>query len=122
MPKANAVARLITDRRRPLSHQKHHLQEIIALLSGLIVAGLLQAAAMGQGFKPSQDDVMAGMAEPTAARSSAGDVIVTSSNEVKQVSLFLGYVEFDWDPTRPGGVPGFGPWSRDAPSASRIED
>jgi hypothetical protein len=23
--------------------------------------------------------------------------------------FFLGYVEFDWDPDAPGGVPGFGP-------------
>jgi hypothetical protein len=25
-------------------------------------------------------------------------------------TLFLGYVEFDWDPASPGGVPGFGQW------------
>jgi hypothetical protein len=24
--------------------------------------------------------------------------------------FFFGFLEFDWDPNAPGGVPGFGPW------------
>jgi hypothetical protein len=34
------------------------------------------------------------------------------------VEFFFGFLEFDWDPNKPGGVPGFDPWP---PGASHVD-
>jgi hypothetical protein len=126
MPKKNAVtpAKPALNRCSSSPHRKHHLDALTAVLSALIVAGSLHTAAMEQShsFEPAQAEVTVGIAsEPDAARRLAGGIIASSSGGLKQVPLFLGYVEFDWDPATPGGIPGFGSWPSTI-SASHMEN
>jgi hypothetical protein len=128
MPKENAaaLARTAIDRHSSSSLRMLHLYALTAVLVVLIAIGSLHVNAIEQSekanFQAPQAGVTVGMAsEPTAARLSGGDDIAPSSNGVMQVSLFLGYVEFDWAPATPGGVPGFGPWPSTV-AESRMEN
>jgi len=51
------------------------------------------------------------VADQAAQRKSSGSV----SLERTPASAFFGFLEFDWDPNAPGGVPGFDPWPRSQP-------
>ena len=55
-----------------------------------------------------------------APSSGARDIVTSVPTQVNNTSGFaLGYVEFDWDPDAPGGVPGFGPIQNAADVANR---
>ena len=41
-----------------------------------------------------------------------------ASAEHGRVPLFFGFLEYDWDPDAPGGVPGFDPWPKHDPSVA----
>ena len=40
------------------------------------------------------------------------DMPRSPSSDRGHSSRFFGFLEFDWDPDAPGGVPGFDPWPR----------
>lgn len=54
-----------------------------------------------------------------ATPASTTAVSVLQSADGVRSEFFLGYVEFDWDPGAPGGVPGFGPMSTDVTSVRK---
>lgn len=47
-----------------------------------------------------------------AARAQATAVPNGKLTDGERVPRFFGFLEFDWDPDAPGGVPGFDPWPR----------
>jgi hypothetical protein len=47
-----------------------------------------------------------------AARAQATAVPNGKLADGERVPRFFGFLEFDWDPDAPGGVPGFDPWPR----------
>jgi hypothetical protein len=85
----------------------------------LLVAGLLMAAPIAGPIA-----VVATMADSLSRDGSvlaeAAAVVVPSYSapaDSGDIGRFaFGYVEFDWDPTSPGGVPGFDSWP---PGSSR---
>ena len=44
------------------------------------------------------------------ARAQATAVPSGKLTDGERVPWFFGFLEFDWDPNAPGGVPGFDPW------------
>lgn len=92
---------------------------VLAALSVLAAIGLLHVVAVDGshdgGIALETPAAVVRMAERTqSARSASG---VTPSDGDAQAILFFGYVEFDWDPQKPGGVAGFGPWPPSPPTA-----
>jgi hypothetical protein len=45
-----------------------------------------------------------------AARAQTTAVPNAKLTDGERVPRFFGFLEFDWDPDAPGGVPGFDPW------------
>ena len=92
----------------PLSDWSH----AIALLFGGVLAAVLIGAAFGT--PPSE-----AMGEPAAAELSSVSAIIgppapqsvrvvaAAPEAVTRPSFAFGFLEFDWDPNAPGGVPGF---------------
>lgn len=84
---------------------------------GFVLAALFAGpiALLANMAKSQPGDRMAtdAVAEPTGARPPIADVVPTDSGDVGHFAL--GYVEFDWDPTSPGGVPGFDSWPPGSP-------
>ena len=50
-----------------------------------------------------------------ARQTAPPNVLPSTSFERGHGSRFFGFLEFDWDPDAPGGVPGFDPWPRSQP-------
>jgi hypothetical protein len=86
------------------------------LPSALVVGGVLAAALIGAAFAAPQ---YGSMSEPaprelatiisTPPQQSARAVTAIPA-AVTQPSFAFGFLEFDWDPNAPGGVPGFDSW------------
>ncbi|MBX9773701.1 MAG: hypothetical protein K2Y71_04735 [Xanthobacteraceae bacterium] len=98
--------------RRQLSAAINCIGAILAALSVLAAIGLLHAVVVdgshdgGLALEPPAEVVR--IAGRTQAARPARDVTPSSSDP--QVPLFFGYVAFDWDPQKSGGVAGFAPW------------
>ena len=86
--------------------------------SMLVIGGLLAAALIGAVLTP-QSGSMSKAAAPelpfmgmitggSAPQSMRIAVVVPAA--ASQPSFAFGFLEFDWDPSAPGGVPGFDPW------------
>ena len=78
-------------------------------LAGAVVALLVPVSssgrspgAVGASAAPSDSHLVA-----TPARMSR-----PASADHGRVPLFFGFLEYDWDPDAPGGVPGFDPWPK----------
>ena len=88
-----------------------------ALDSGLVVAALAAIAVTASSFTACAQDlpnpqstaqVMTSTgASPATDHAAAARRTVSRTGENHR--LFFGFLEFDWDPNAPGGVPGFGP-------------
>lgn len=50
------------------------------------------------------------VADYSAKLTVASKIEPASPNTSKHNSKFFGFLEFDWDPNAPGGIPGFDPW------------
>jgi hypothetical protein len=89
----------------------------LALSSGIAMSALAAIAMNASWFTACAQDLpnpqpIAQVIAPTAtspATDSATAAGHTSPGNGENHRLFFGYVEFDWDPNAPGGVPGFGP-------------
>jgi hypothetical protein len=83
-----------------------HRRRVIATVA-LIVALLalaFPAASPGVRF----GGATAASVPPAAHQLSSSDA--PASFERGRAPAFFGFLEFDWDPDAPGGVPGFDPW------------
>ena len=85
---------------------------------------LVAAAAITVGWLAappvlSADAQIATHAATIMLTACAPQVIASVPWPVKGSGFAFGYVEFDWDPDAPGGVPGFGPLSASSDVASR---
>ena len=54
-------------------------------------------------------------ARPAAHQASSSNAPASTSFDHGHGSRFFGFLEFDWDPDAPEGVPGFDPWPRSQP-------
>ena len=84
---------------------------------GLFIGGLLvAAAAFGKPqFEPVTDAVAPtplsiGMIIGASASEVLRDKTADPATAVGRKSFAFGHLEFDWDPSVPGGVPGFDSW------------
>lgn len=79
---------------------------ILGVLSLTAAAGLLAAVDDRGRITPAR----AQSVEVTAVSTvTTGVASPDHRHGPGNAKLFLGYLEFDWDPDAPGGVPGFGP-------------
>jgi hypothetical protein len=94
-----------------LAHQQIGWRWIaMALALAAILAGaLIISVAPAQIAPPADTSVR--------ARPEAASVSNSAPSDIGNVGNFaFGYVEFDWDPKAPGGVPGFDSWPPASPS------
>jgi hypothetical protein len=99
-----------------------------ALHSGLVVAIVLAATAVtASSFTACAQDPpsprpIAQVITSTGASPATGPAAVARrafSRAGEDRRLFFGFLEFDWDPNTPSGVPGFGLWPDPAQAANR---
>lgn len=86
----------------------------------LFISGLLAVAPIGPAFGTPRSGNITGAVAPeqlavgTTIGASAPEVLrieVSASATVgERKSFAFGYLEFDWDPNTPGGMPGFDSW------------
>lgn len=91
------------------------------LLPGTLIGGVLAAALIGTSFlAPRSEPTGAALApEPPsigmivgASAAQSVRVAAAAPAAVTQASFAFGFLEFDWDPNAPGGVPGFDSWPK----------
>ena len=85
----------------------------LTLFVVVLAATQLAAPSAGQSSTVGRSDANANRnvaADRGAARALCADCEDTRKLAPSKVPLFFGYIEFDYDPDQPGGVPGFGPW------------
>ena len=76
-------------------------------LAGAVVALLVPGSSSGRS------PVGASAARPDSHLVAApARMSRPASAEHGRVPLFFGFLEYDWDPDAPGGVPGFDPWPK----------
>ena len=51
-------------------------------------------------------------ARPAAHQASSANAPTSTSFERGHGKMFFGFLEYDWDPDAPGGVPGFDSWPK----------
>jgi len=56
---------------------------------------------------------------PAAHQASPPIAPPSTSFQYGHLPVFFGFLEFDWDPDAPGGVPGFDPWPKHDLSAAQ---
>ena len=77
-----------------------------ARMATVLILGAMAALTITSRF-PSQEGTAAqGSAEPSTTTAPLSGAQVSRP----AASFAFGYVEFDWDPSAPGGVPGFDSW------------
>ena len=86
--------------------------------SGLLIGGLLGVALSVATLEASWSGEIIGAVAPELQV--RGTFLGATARQVLQVTVpvspagqgpsAFGYLEFDWDPHAPGGVPGFGSW------------
>ncbi len=86
----------------------------------LFMSGLLAVALIGSAFGTprlgdSTDAVVSeqltiGMIIGASAPEVVRTAVSAPASDVERKSFAFGYLEFDWDPNAPGGMPGFDSW------------
>ena len=89
-------------------------------LAGPLAAVALAAAVIVLALPVSSSGRSPGAVGASVAALSVSHAVTTparvsrpASADHGRVPLFFGFLEFDWDPDAPGGVPGFDPWPKD---------
>jgi hypothetical protein len=87
--------------------------------AGPVAAATLAAAMIGLALPVSSSARNAGAVGASAAALSDTHVVTTPARPSRPVSIddarvpwFFGFLEYDWDPNAPGGVPGFDSWPK----------
>ena len=102
------------DARRPADPLAGYLLPSTFLIGGLLAAALI-ASAVGMPQRGSIGETLA------PELPSIGIIIGASVSQSMQIatpasiprpSFAFGFLEFDWNPNAPGGVPGFDPWPK----------
>mgnify|MGYP000636143188 CR=1 FL=1 len=75
---------------------------LVLVLLGLSASWLISGSVTSAGVN-------------SAALRSESEVRPASPGPRERYSTFFGFLEFDWDPNAPGGVPGFDPWPQSQP-------
>ena len=70
--------------------------------------GLPRFGAISETAAPKSASI--GMINTVLARNVTSVALAVSAAAPAQKSFAFGYLEFDWDPNAPGGVPGFDSW------------
>ena len=83
------------------------------VITGLTLVGALAALTLPASWLGHRSGAA------TSAAMHSGSYSVAAPNTLRPISkdrsvkpTFFGFLEFDWDPDAPGGVPGFDPWPR----------
>ena len=81
-------------------------------LTGPLAAVALAAAVIAlavplSGRSPDAVGAAAALSDPHPVTTPAR---VSAPASAERVPFFFGFLEYDWDPDAPGGVPGFDPW------------
>ncbi len=93
---------------------------VLRFATGTTVAvglGLAAFALPGPGTNVAVVEIKANadaFNDPSRA-AHARNIARSPSGDVGTPHLFFGFLEFDWDPDAPGGVPGFGPLTSPVP-------
>ena len=104
------------DARRPAGPIAGWLLPSAFLIGGLLAAGLV-ASAVGMpqrgsiGETPAPELPSIGMIIG-ASVSQSMQIAATVPAGIPRPAFAFGYLEFDWDPDAPGGVPGFDSWPK----------
>jgi hypothetical protein len=81
------------------------------LFSAVAVAGLLALVVPVAWSDQHAETIVASTAVPILPFAPPPiDTPRSPSSDQGHGSRFFGFLEFDWDPDAPGGVPGFDPW------------
>ena len=75
-------------------------------------SGVLAAALIGVGAAQSALTGAVKPELPSIATMIGASASQAATAAVTQPSFAFGFLEFDWDPNAPGGVPGFDPWPK----------
>ena len=87
--------------------------------STLLFGGLLAAALIAGAYEPPRSGPMGATVVTelppitTIVRERMTETVrvaTSASAAATRPSFAFGFLEFDWDPNAPGGVPGFDPW------------
>ena len=102
------------DARRPADPLAGWLLPSTFLIGGLLAAALI-ASAVGMPQRGSIGETLApelpsiGMIIGASASKSI-QIAATAPASITRPSFAFGFLEYDWDPHAPGGVPGFDSW------------
>ena len=79
-------------------------------LAGAVVALLAPVSPSGRG--PGAVGASAAALSDSHPVTTLASVSWPASADHGRVPVFFGFLEYDWDPDAPGGVPGFDPWPK----------
>jgi hypothetical protein len=84
------------------------------IIGGVFAASLIGAAFGMQVFGPVREQPPLTWTIGAAAPQTV--LVAAMTNAGAHPSFAFGFLEFDWDPYAPGGVPGFDAWPRHDPA------
>jgi hypothetical protein len=94
----------------PYSLEPPRRRLLIATLTPIVA--LLGLALPSSWLDERSGGATSAAVRPAAHQASPPNAHASTSFERGHGSRFFGFLEFDWDPDAPGGVPGFDPWPR----------
>ena len=97
-----------TGARRPADRRAGPLAAVA--LAAAVIALVLPVSSPGQS--PRAVGASAAVLSDSHAVTASARVSRPSSADHGRVPLFFGFLEYDWDPDAPGGVPGFDSWPK----------
>ena len=89
----------------------------------LVAIGLFAANAWPQAAESDRSRVsnlQRGITADGAVDAVTSRIDRRKSEGQANVEFFFGFLEFDWDPNKPGGVPGFGSWPPEVPQVDPV--
>jgi hypothetical protein len=94
------------------AHRPGHPTRRIVFAAAVVAAALFALFSPAAQSDQRADTVVASTAVPSAPAVAPHPAETPRSPSSTQGhgSRFFGFLEFDWDPNAPGGVPGFDPW------------